>query len=146
MFRSRSQSLPAPYYQVVATHEDIILLRQQVRASARDLGLTLQQQAKLTTAIGSMAEAVRRECSQVTWMVRVILDRGRQVLDVACVVADKRLPTEAAWSDVLPLATVRHLVADTRVLNELGKVMISVREPLPVATHHTRLQARTLGL
>jgi hypothetical protein len=146
MYQQRPQTIPAPYYQTISSHEDIIFLRQQVRSSARELGLTLLQQAKLTTAVGTMAEAVRQQCSQATWMVRVITDRGRQTLDIACVVADKQRATSAAWNDVLPLTTVRYLVAETRVVDQLGRVMISLREPVPAATQRPFKSPRMVGV
>lgn len=145
MYHSRSQTIPAPYYQIVSTTEDIIFLRQQVRARARELGLTLLQQAKITTVVGTMAEAVRQKCLQVTWMVRVLTEQGRQTLEVTCVVADKQGPSDSAWNEVLPLTTIRHLVAETRTINQLGQVMISLRERVPIQKQRNLLRTRVVA-
>lgn len=120
-------AVPAPYFAAVSSTADIVSLRQQVRITARDAGVSHAQQAKLAIATSTIAHGVLQHYPNAPWMVRVMPHRGRQVLEVACLVSCTRTPTGSAWADVLPLAVVSELVDEVVIINELGRVMITVR-------------------
>ena len=122
-----SRSFPAPFYVTIVTAADRITLRQQVRSTARELDISLSQQAKLTTAASSIATAVLDQCAGVTWMVRVVLHRGQHLLEVVCMIPRTHEKTEAMWIDLLPLATATQLVDHASVVTELGRVMIRLQ-------------------
>jgi hypothetical protein len=65
----RTLSAAHPYQMPIKTDYDVVVMRQHVRQMARDLGLELSQQAKIATAISTVARAlIAMNCSTTIWM------------------------------------------------------------------------------
>jgi hypothetical protein len=78
----------------IKTDYDVVIMRQHVRHLARDLGLALSQQAKIATAISTVARAlVVMNCSTTIWM-RTEDISSRPALVLTCSLPVKQIPND----------------------------------------------------
>jgi hypothetical protein len=95
----------------IKTDYDVVIMRQQVRHLARDLGLALSQQAKIATAISTVARAlVVMNCSTTIWM-RTEDISSRPALVLTCSLPVKQIPNDLTQLEhQLQLGAARALV------------------------------------
>jgi hypothetical protein len=107
---------------------DVVALRQEVRQLARNLGLGLSQQAKIATAISTVARAViASRCSAVMSM-RADDQGPHPALEVACSLsAPKSLIDLPQLEELLHFGEARSLVDEASLALEESGALLSLR-------------------
>jgi len=80
---------------------DVVAMRQEVRQAARDLGLGLSQQAKIATAISTIARALLAANVDTSICVRADVAMPRPALELSCYLPVKSLPEALAQLEQL---------------------------------------------
>jgi len=119
---------PAPRQVAIKTDYDVVVVRQHVRQLARELGLGLGQQAKISTAISAVARALLAMSCDTTFRMYIEESRPRAALVISC-----GLPTACASGELAQLeqrvhfSEARALVDDATIALDSSGALISLR-------------------
>jgi len=80
----RTPPAAQPYQLPLTCEYDVVAMRQAVRQVARDLGLGLSQQAKIATAISTIARALIAASCRTTIRMRLDDALPRPALEIVC--------------------------------------------------------------
>jgi hypothetical protein len=115
---------PQRFY--VTTEYDVTTMRQEVRRLARALGLGLAQQAKITTAISSIARVLLSRYRGAVFALEPTAHGVPAALEITCMLGPA--PADGTQLEqVLPLAYVRLLVDETTLLDDAGQAVLCLR-------------------
>ncbi|MFL5805594.1 MAG: hypothetical protein ACJ8CR_28135 [Roseiflexaceae bacterium] len=118
----------APCQFLITNDYDVILMRQEVRQLARDLGLGLARQAKLAVAIGMIARmliAVNHGTTIRIWTSDPI---AGLVLEIACSIASRPLAEDLAQLErELRFDEIRMLVDEATVSLDANETLLNLR-------------------
>lgn len=116
----------APHHICVITEYDVTIMRQEVRRIARVLGFGLAEQAKLATAISTIARVLIARYRNALFALHRTAQGTPAALEIAC-----RLGPAPAESNqleqILNLADVRLLVDEATLLYDAGEVILRIR-------------------
>jgi hypothetical protein len=119
-----SRVLPQRFY--VTTDYDVTTVRQEVRQLARTLGLGLAQQAKITTAISTIARVMLARYRSALFVLQPTAQGVPAALEIACMLGSA--PADGTQLEqVLPLADVRLLVDETTLSYDAGQAVLRLR-------------------
>ncbi len=100
-----------PQHITVQTDYDVVNLRQHIRQLGRDLGLTLIQQTKITTASSTIARGMIEMHHQAMFTIRLSEVAARRALVVICaLVAHNGASSRVSIEQAVQLNLVRTLV------------------------------------
>jgi hypothetical protein len=107
---------------------DVVAMRQEVRQVARDLGLGLSQQAKIATAISTVARALIAASCSATMGIRTDDLAPHPALEIACHVSVDQLAVDLAQLEQeLHFGEARALVDEAALSVEGDMVLIGLR-------------------
>jgi hypothetical protein len=112
----------------IRTEYDVVAMRQEVRQVARDLGLGLSQQAKIATAISTVARAlIAADCS-ATMGMRMEEQAPRPALEIVCQLAVSQLSIDLAQLEqLLHFGEARALVDEASLALDGGGALLNLR-------------------
>lgn len=121
-------SVPHPRQLHVQSELDVILMRQEVRQAARDLGLGLSQQARISAAISTIARAlVAAHCSALMCM-QANKRTTRPMLEISCILSlIDSLNDTNTLEQLLHLGEARALVDEAALWMESEGAHLSLR-------------------
>jgi hypothetical protein len=110
----------------MTTEYDVITMRQEVRQIARALGLGLAEQAKIATAMSTIARVLIDRNRSAMFTLQTINQEAQAALEIVCVLGlapldDTQL--EQMWN----LANVRLLVDEAMLSRDAGEAVLRVR-------------------
>jgi hypothetical protein len=110
----------------VKSEYDVVVMRQEVRQLARDLGLGLSQQAKISTAISAVARALIATGRCTTMRMRTDDQALHPALEISCTLAVQQTPEELAQLEqALHVGEARALVDEAGLsLDGSGALLI----------------------
>jgi hypothetical protein len=111
---------------VLRDEYDVIAMRQEVRQIARNLGLGLTQQAKITAAVSAVARALLGNYPTILLNAHIASQGDRQALEVAWTVQDS-VVDPGQLRVVLNLNEVQLLVDDASIAHGAGGPHLTVR-------------------
>jgi hypothetical protein len=101
-------------------------MRQEVRRMARTLGLGLAEQAKITTAISSIARVLLARYRSATFAIQTTAQGAPAALEIACMLGPA--PADSTQLEqILHLADVRLLVDETTLSYDTGEAVLRLR-------------------
>jgi hypothetical protein len=107
---------------------DVVAMRQEVRQVARDLGLGLSQQAKIATAISTVARALIAVNCSATMGMRLDDLAARPALEIVCQLAVSQMMLDLAQLEqLLHFGEARALVDEASLALEGGGAILSLR-------------------
>jgi hypothetical protein len=107
---------------------DVVAMRQEVRQVARDLGLGLSQQAKIATAISTVARALIAANCSAAMGIRTDELASRPALEITCQLVLDHLPADSAQLEkVLNFGEARALVDEASLSLSSGAALLSFR-------------------
>jgi hypothetical protein len=110
----------------VTTDYDVTTMRQEVRQLARTLGLGLAQQAKITTALSTIARVMLARYRSALFILEPTAQGVPAALEIACMLGSA--PADGTQLEqVLPLADVRMLVDETTLSYDTGQAVLRLR-------------------
>ncbi|HEU5011190.1 MAG TPA: hypothetical protein VFT66_01510 [Roseiflexaceae bacterium] len=112
----------------VRSEHDVVVLRQRIREAGRATGLTLTQQAKLTTAVSTITRRLLLRCSQI--MCGIAMDEQNQspMFVVECRFTEQTPADGAqAGAHALELHDVQALVDEASVARASGEALLILR-------------------
>jgi anti-sigma regulatory factor (Ser/Thr protein kinase) len=117
-----------PREHLVSTDYNIITMRQDVRQVARDLGLGLSQQAKIATAISTIARALIATPGRTVVQLSVDQVAQRPAFVISCRFwsADQR-DDLAHLEQIIRFDETRVLVDEAALSSEEHRILISLR-------------------
>jgi hypothetical protein len=117
-----------PHQLPIKTDYDVVIMRQHVRHLARDLGLALSQQAKISTAISTVTRALIVLNCSTTVQLWVDDAAPRPALAVTCRFRPSRhLDDLAHLEQVLCFGEARMLVDEAALSSDAHGVLLSLR-------------------
>lgn len=124
----RTLSAAHPYQVSIKTDYDVVVMRQHVRQMARDLGLELSQQAKIATAISTVARAlIVMNCSTTIWM-RTEDSSPQPALVLSCKLPANQIPNDLAQLEQqLHFDAARALVDEATLTFDGNEALLSLR-------------------
>ncbi len=78
--------IPFPFAMGITNEHDVVILRQTLRQLAREQGLPLTRQAKLSAAVTTVARALLHQSPSMTTTVTIFVGEEHWVLDVTMVI------------------------------------------------------------
>jgi hypothetical protein len=107
---------------------DVVAMRQEVRQVARDLGMGLSQQAKIATAISTVARALIAANCSATMGMRTNDLASQPALEIVCQLALSQLPTDQAQlEELLHFSEARALVDEATLTFDGAGALLSLR-------------------
>jgi hypothetical protein len=107
---------------------DVVAMRQEVRQVARDLGLGLSQQAKIATAISTVARALIAANTSATMGIRMNDTASRPALEIVCQLAgDQLLVEQTQLEELLQFSEARALVDEASLSLDTGGAVLILR-------------------
>ena len=107
---------------------DVVAMRQEVRQVARDLGLGLSQQAKIATAISTIARALIAANCSATMGMRMDEQAPRPALEIICQLVVSQLMIDLAQLEqLLHFSEARALVDEASLALEGSGAVLSLR-------------------
>ena len=107
---------------------DVVAMRQAVRQVARDLGLSLSQQAKIATAISTVARALIAANYRATMGIRTNELASQPALEIVCQLAMDQLPLEQAQLEgLMQFSEARALVDEASLSLDNGGAVLILR-------------------
>jgi hypothetical protein len=107
---------------------DVVAMRQEVRQVARDLGLGLSQQAKIATAISTVARALIAANCSATMGIRLDDLASRPTLEIICQLALSHLSIELTQLEqLLHFGEARALVDEASLALASGGAILCLR-------------------
>jgi hypothetical protein len=130
-------TIPAQHI-YVTTEFHVVAMRQEVRQIARGLGLGLAEQAKIATAISTIARMLLARDQSAMFTLRTIAQDRQTVFEIACVLG--RTSTDDAQPEQpLDLTNIRLLVDESALSYDAGMTVLKIRMRLTrVSTCITR--------
>jgi len=111
---------------LVTTEYEVTTMRQEVRRIARALGLGLAQQAKITTAISSIARVLLARYRSAVFALETTAQGMPAALEIACMLGPA--PTDGIQPEqALDLADVQLLVDETTLSYHAGQAVLRLR-------------------
>jgi hypothetical protein len=126
-------TIPAQHI-YVTTEFHVVAMRQEVRQIARSLGLGLAEQAKIATAISTIARVLLTHHQGAVFTLRTIAQDTQAVLEIACVLGQDSLDG-AQPADLLNLPNIRLLVDEAVLSCEKGMTILRLRMRLTRTIH-----------
>ena len=115
----------------VQTEYDVVTLRQEVRQLARSLGMGLGEQAKISTALSVIAQALLLNSPSTMFTIIVAKNSAQPVLQIACVSAITPDASGLAQLDQSSyLAEARLLVGDVAISLETHGLVVKLCVPI----------------
>jgi hypothetical protein len=109
-------------------------MRQEVRRIARTLGLGLAEQAKIATAISTIARVLLARYRTAMFTLQTTNPDARPALEIACTLGPA--PADGAQLEqMLHLADVRMLVDEVTLLFDTGEAILRMRMRLADLAH-----------
>jgi hypothetical protein len=99
----RASPAAHPHHLQIKNDHDVVAMRQEVRRVARDLGLGLSQQAKIATAISTIARALLAADCNTTMQMQTADQPPHPALEISCT-----LPVAQTPEDLSQLAELLH--------------------------------------
>jgi len=119
---ARSRQMP------IRNDYDVVAMRQEVRQAARDLGLGLSQQAKIATAISTIARALLAANVDTSICVRAGVALPRPALELSCCLSARLLPKALADLErLLHFGEARALVDEAALTLDGHSALLSLR-------------------
>jgi len=116
------------YHVAIKTVFDVVVMRQHVRHLARDLGLTLSQQAKIATAISTVARALVAVDGSTTVQLWVDDAPPHPALAITCRFQSSHQFDDLAYLEqVLRFDDVRMLVDEAALSPDAQGGLLSLR-------------------
>jgi ABC-type ATPase involved in cell division len=110
---------------------DVVAMRQEVRQVARDLGLGLSQQAKIATAISTVARALIAANCSATMGMRLDDQASRPMLEIICQMDVGHLSVDLAQLEqLLSFSEARALVDEASLALDSGSATLCLRMSL----------------
>jgi hypothetical protein len=123
-----------PQHIIVATEYDVTSMRQEVRRIARTLGLGLAEQAKIATAISTIARVLLVRYRTAMFTLQTTNLDARPALEIACTLGPA--PADGAQLEqMLHLADVRLLVDEVTLVFDTGEAILRMRMRLERLAH-----------
>jgi hypothetical protein len=117
----------------VRTDYDVTTMRQEVRRIARTLGLGLAKQAKITTAISSLARVLLARYRSAMFELETTAQGTPAALEIACML--ESVPARGVeLEQILHLADVQLLVDETTLSYDTGEAILRLRMHLAPPT------------
>ena len=119
-------SMIRPQHIRMTTEYDVIAMRQEVRQIARTLGLGLAEQAKIATAMSTIARVLLDRNRSAMFTLQTINQEAQTALEIVCVLGLAPLDDvqlEQMWN----LANVRLLVDEAMLSCDAGEAILRVR-------------------
>lgn len=111
----------------ICNEYDVVAMRQEVRQVARDIGLGLSQQAKIATAISTVARALIAANCSATMGMRMDEQASRPTLEIVCQLAVGQLMIDLAQLEqLLHFSEARALVDQASLVLEGGGAVLSL--------------------
>ena len=112
----------------IHTEYDVVAMRQEVRQVARDLGLGLSQQAKIATAISTVARALIAASCSATMGMRTDDLAPQPALEIACrLVVGELSIDQRQLEELLHFGEARTLVDEASLTLDGGSALLSLR-------------------
>jgi hypothetical protein len=124
------QGLPTirPRHLPVNGDNDVVAIRQEVRALARQLGLALSDQAKVATAISTIARALIAARCSTTIRIGMNSRARRPALEILCTLPARQASVDLAQLEqMLHFAEVRALVDEALLSLDGDGALLSLR-------------------
>jgi hypothetical protein len=112
---------------LITNDYDVIVMRQEVRQLARELGLGLAQQAKLAAAISMVARMLLAVNQSTTMRMWTSDSMARPALEIACSLTSQPPDNLAQIENTLRLDELRTLVDMMTVSLEADETLINLR-------------------
>jgi hypothetical protein len=120
------ESTATPQHICVETEHDVTTMRQEARRIARTLGLGLGEQAKIATALSTVARVLLARHRSARFTFQTTVQGTPAALEIACVLG----PATAAFDqleEIFNLADVRLLVDEATLSCDTGEAVLSLR-------------------
>ena len=121
-----------PQHIYVTTEFHVVAMRQEVRQIARGLGLGLAEQAKIATAISTIARVLLTHHQGAVFTLRTTAQDTQAVLEIACVLGQDSVEGEQPV-ELLNLPNIRLLVDEAILSYETGMTILRLRVIYPAA-------------
>jgi hypothetical protein len=124
------QGLPTvrPRYLPLSGDHDVVAIRQEVRALARQVGLALSDQAKIATAISTIARALIAAHCSTTMRIGTNTRARRPALEIKCTLPAQQTPVDLVeLEQMLHLREVRALVDEALLSLDGDSALLSLR-------------------
>src|SRR5262245_55914471 len=124
------RTAPASYTRElqIRSEYDVVAMRQEVRQVAREIGLGLSQQAKIATAISTVARALIAARYSASMRLRLDDLASPPALEIVCRLSADHLPTDLAQLEqLLHYTEARALVDESALSLESGGALLSLR-------------------
>ena len=129
------ESAVPPQHMCVTTEYDVTTMRQEVRRLARALGLGLAEQAKIATAISTIARILLARYRSAIFTLQTTAQDAHPALEIACMLGPA--PADGARLErMLHLADVRLLVDEVMLLFDTGEAILRMHMRLE---HQSRI-------
>ena len=120
------ESTTQPQHLCVMTEYDVTTMRQEVRRIARALGLGLAEQAKIATAISTIARVLIARYRSAMFTLQTTAQGTPAALEIACMLGPA--PADGAQLEqMLSLDDVRLLVNEATLSYDTGEAVLRVR-------------------
>jgi hypothetical protein len=112
----------------ICNEYDVVAMRQEVRQVAREIGLGLSQQAKIATAISTVARALIAASWSATMGMRVDDQAPQPALEIVCQLAVSQLMIDLEQLEqLLHFSEARALVDEASLAHEASGAVLSLR-------------------
>ena len=112
----------------ISSEHDVVAMRQEVRQVARGLGMGLSQQAKIATAISTLARALIAANCSATMGMRTDDRASQPALEIVCQLAgDQLLVDQAQLEQLLHFDEARSLVDEASLSLDGAGVLLCLR-------------------
>jgi hypothetical protein len=120
------ESRLAPQHMRVTTEYEVTTMRQEVRRIARGLGLGLAEQAKIATAISTIARMLIARHRSARFTLHTSAQGTPAALEIACLLGP--VPVENyQLEEIFNLADVRLLVDEVTLSCDTGEAVLHLR-------------------
>jgi hypothetical protein len=119
-------SAVSPKHIHMTTEYHVIAMRQEVRQITRTLGLGLAEQAKIATAMSTIARVILARNRSAVFTLQTIDQDAQAMLEIACVLGP--VPVDGTQPEpLLNLANIRLLVDEALLSADAGEAILRVR-------------------
>jgi hypothetical protein len=110
----------------MTTEYHVIAMRQEVRQITRTLGLGLAEQAKIATAMSTIARVLLVRNRSAVFTLQTIDQEAQAMLEIACALGP--VPVDGTQPEpLLNLANIRLLVDEVLLSADAGEAILRVR-------------------
>lgn len=120
------ESTVAPHHICVITEYDVTIMRQEVRRIARILGFGLAEQAKIATAISTIARVLIARYRNALFALYRTAQGTPAALEIACMLGPSPVEDDQL-EQILNLADVRLLVDEATLSYDTGEAVLRIR-------------------